>query len=144
MNKLKRSAHFQDDSPIYQMWEERRGKNKDKWTKNKEGCLGLSQDSLAFQPFTSKMQPSQGAVLVDKLILQVQGPESCPCQRFRWLWAVSPALPSPARFGDELHNIAENRGPPQKTGTTVSVHRLSSHTYGPASAHNTSSESYSC
>lgn len=81
---------------------------------------------------------------VNKLILQVQGPESHPCQRFRWLRAVSPALPSPGKLGDELHNIAENQGPPQKTGTTVSVHRLSSHTYGPASARDTSSVSYSC
>lgn len=74
---------------------------------------------------------------LDELLLQVRGPESRPCQRFRWLWAVSPALPSPAKLGDGLHNIAKNRGPPQKMGMTGRVHRLSSHTYEPASARDT-------
>ena len=54
----------------------------------------------------------------------------------------SPALSSPAKLGDELYNIAENRGPPQKMGVMLNVHRLSGHTSGPAPARDTASVSY--
>lgn len=99
------------------MWEERRGKNKDKWAKNKEGCLGLSQDSLAFQPAHPWRSLPWELFSLDEL-LQVRAWVVIHARDLDGYGLSCLAWHLQAKLGDGLHNIAENRGPPQKMGMT--------------------------